>query len=168
MHGGTIEARSDGPGKGSEFIVHLPISMSPPNPEGTPVHDVAPGGRGIRILIVDDNRDAVASLGLLLTSMGYEVGTATDGLEAIEVAVAFQPQVVLLDIGLPKLNGYAVAERLGQQPRGKEMLLVAMTGWGQEQDRRRSLQAGFDHHLVKPVDPAALEKLLADRQPASA
>jgi CheY-like chemotaxis protein len=116
---------------------------------------------------VDDSRDAVASLGMLLEKMEYEVSTAHDGLEAIEAAAAFQPHIVLLDLGLPKLNGYAVAERLRQQPRGKEMLLVAMTGWGQDQDRRRSKEAGFGYHLVKPVDPAALEKLLADRQPVS-
>jgi len=110
---------------------------------------------------VDDNKDAADSLSQLLGIMGMEVRMAYDGLEAVETAAAFNPDVVLLDIGLPKLNGYEVTRRIREQPWGKDMVLVAVTGWGQEEDRRRSREAGFNAHMVKPVDPAALERLLA-------
>ena len=111
----------------------------------------------LRILIVDDNRDGADSLGMMLRIMGNDTRTAYDGQEAVDVAEAFRPDVVLLDIGLPKLNGYEACRRIREQPWGKSMVLIALTGWGQEEDRRRSHEAGFDHHLVKPVDPAALE-----------
>ena len=114
-----------------------------------------------RILVVDDNRDAADSLAMLLRMMGNEVHTAHDGLEAVGAAAAFQPDVVLLDIGLPKLNGYEAARRIREQAGGSDMVLIALTGWGQEEDRRRSKEAGFDHHLTKPVEFAALQKLLA-------
>ena len=114
-----------------------------------------------RILVVDDERISAASLGKLLRIMGHEIRTAHDGLEAVGVADEFRPDVVLLDIGLPKLNGYEVAQRIRQQPWGQGMVLIALTGWGQETDRQRSQDAGFDHHLVKPVDPSALVHLLA-------
>jgi CheY-like chemotaxis protein len=110
---------------------------------------------------VDDERLSVASWGKLLQHAGHEVRTAHDGLEAIELADEFRPDVVLLDIGLPKLDGYKVAQRLRQQPWGLGIVLIALTGWGQETDRQRTQEAGFDHHLVKPVDPSALLQLLA-------
>jgi CheY-like chemotaxis protein len=162
LHGGTVDARSDGPGRGSEFTVRLPLTAEPVV--------VAPGGdgdgalphlAGRRVLVVDDNEDAAASLGVLLAHAGAEIFTAGDGEEAISVAARVRPDIVLLDIGLPKINGYDVArvirERLGSSAR-----LIALTGWGQDSDRERSKQAGFDHHLIKPVDPEALLELVRD------
>ena len=110
--------------------------------------------------MVDDNRDSAMSLAMMLKLMGNEARTAHDGLEALDVAAAFRPDLVLLDIGMPSLNGYDTAQRLRQQPWGKNVVLVALTGWGQDVEKQRSLEAGFDFHMVKPVDPAALEKLL--------
>jgi CheY-like chemotaxis protein len=161
MHDGTIEAHSSGPGEGSEFVVRLPVFVPPPT-EPPPDSDgpKATALSGLRILVVDDNRDSADSLGMLLRIKGNDVRTAYDGLEAVEAAAAFLPEMILLDIGLPKLNGYEVARRIRQQPRGREMMIVALTGWGQDDDRRLSLEAGFDFHVVKPVDLAALEILL--------
>jgi CheY-like chemotaxis protein len=124
---------------------------------------MAPAAR--RILIVDDNADAADSLGVLLRMMGNEVYTAHDGLEAVGAAAAFQPDVALLDIGLPKLNGYEVARRIREQNGGSDMVLIALTGWGQEEDRRRSRAAGFNHHMTKPVEFGALQRLLAESNP---
>ncbi|HEV7508107.1 MAG TPA: ATP-binding protein [Thermoanaerobaculia bacterium] len=165
MHGGTVEARSEGPGKGSEFVVHLPVAVviQDPGPQGKAGHGeavVTPAAR--RILVVDDNLDAAESLGMLLGMLGHEVHTAHDGLEAIEAVAQFRPDVVLLDIGLPKLNGYEAARRIREQEGGTSLVLVALTGWGQEEDRRRSKEAGFDHHMTKPVDFADLQKVLAE------
>jgi len=161
MHGGTIEARSEGRGKGSEFVVRLPIVVEEKD---------APAYRGgerpvvltlaRRILIVDDNRDAADSLGMMLRMMGNEIHTAYDGEEAVSAAAKFKPQVALLDIGLPKLNGYEVCRRIRQQPWGEPMVLIALTGWGQEDDKRKAEDAGFDRHMVKPVDPSSLITLL--------
>ncbi len=114
-----------------------------------------------RILVVDDNKDSAASLSKMLELTGNEVRTAHDGLQAVEAARTFQPEVVLLDIGLPKLNGYDAARRIRALPGGQSMFLIALTGWGQDEDKRRSAEAGFNLHLVKPMDPAALENLLA-------
>ena len=163
MHGGSVEARSDGAGMGSEFTVRLPVAVAlashqPQPPKGEGEKTAGPVKR--RILVVDDNKDAADSLSMMLRITGMEVRTAYDGLEAVEVAAAFNPDVVLLDIGLPKLNGYEAARRIREQPWGKDMVLVAVTGWGQEEDRRRSQEAGFNGHMVKPVDPAALQQLL--------
>jgi signal transduction histidine kinase/CheY-like chemotaxis protein len=162
MHDGTVTAQSNGRGQGSEFTVRLPLA-----PEGgvmaTSVADDetrSVPGRRRRILVVDDNRDAVESLAMLLELMEYDVRTAEDGLKAIDVTREFSPDVVLLDIGLPVLNGYETARRIRELDGGGEVFLVALTGWGQDEDRRRSREAGFDHHLVKPVDPDALERLL--------
>ena len=119
----------------------------------------------LRVLIVDDNRDSAASMGMLLRIIGNDIRVAHDGLEAVETAESFRPDVVLLDIGLPKLNGYQVAERIRQQPWSHSSVLIAITGWGQETERRRSREAGFDHHLVKPVDPDALRAVLASAEP---
>jgi CheY-like chemotaxis protein len=119
---------------------------------------------GLRVLIADDNSDSAASLALMLKLKGKEVRTARDGLEAVQVAELFLPQVVLLDIGMPHLNGYDACRRIRQLPMGRNMLVVAMTGWGQEEDKRRSSEAGFDYHLVKPVDAITLEQLLEKDQ----
>jgi CheY-like chemotaxis protein len=169
LHGGRVEVHSDGPGRGSEFVVRLPVAPAAPAPGPHP-----PGADGephrapkCRILVVDDNRDGADSLTLMLQALGHEVGTAYDGEEAVTAAGAFRPEVVLLDLGMPKLNGYDTCRRLREQPWGRGMVLLALTGWGQEEDRRRTEEAGFDHHLVKPVDPAALLKLLTDLQPAA-
>ena len=160
MHGGSVEARSDGPGSGSEFVVRLPLALSPAlNKPADDANPVRPTAR-LRILVADDNLDAAESLAMLLTLEGNETRTAHDGLEALDVAAAFRPDVMLLDIGMPKLNGYDVCRRIRQQAWGKNIVVIALTGWGQEADKRRSLAAGVDAHLVKPVDLAALKKLL--------
>ncbi len=114
----------------------------------------------IRILVVDDNKDSADSLGLLMKLLGNEVRVVNDGLEAVDVANEFEPRVVLLDIGLPTLNGYEAAKKIRQQPWGNQAVLIAVTGWGESVDRQRSKKAGFDHHLVKPVDPDVLTHLL--------
>ena len=119
---------------------------------------------GCRILVVDDNKDSADSLAMLLRLKGNDIRTAYDGLEAVEVAETFHPELVLLDIGLPKLNGYDVARRIRQQPWGQDVILVALTGWGKDEDRRLSQEAGFNFHIVKPVELAALEKLLSGLQ----
>jgi CheY-like chemotaxis protein len=161
MHGGTVEARSEGPGKGSTFVVRLPVAQAAPGPPRTDV--VAPGAAAPRrrVLVVDDNRDGAATLAMVLSLSGHDARTAHDGLEAVEVAEAFRPDVIVLDIGLPKLNGYDACRRIRERPWGKGAVIVAATGWGQEDDVRRSKEAGFDHHLIKPVDLPALAELLA-------
>jgi len=164
MHGGTVEATSAGHGQGSEFNIRLPAlpaSSLEPSAAATPVkaQPVAAGRR--RILVVDDNTDSAESLALLLGFWGHEVLIAHDGLSGIEKAQTFCPEIVLLDIGLPKLDGYSVAQRLRQQASLAKTVLIAMTGYGQEEDRRRTREAGFHHHLVKPVDVEELERLLA-------
>jgi CheY-like chemotaxis protein/two-component sensor histidine kinase len=162
MHGGSIEARSEGLGKGSEFVVRLPAVIEsspgtrPANGDGA---QPIPTSRQ-RILVVDDNRDAAETLAELLELAGNDLRTAHDGLEAVEVAGAFRPDVVLLDIGLPKLSGYEVAQKIREQPWGQDMVLVALTGWGEEEDRRRAREAGFDEHVIKPVEPDSLLRLL--------
>jgi len=159
MHGGTIEAHSGGLAKGSEFVVRLPMSTEPP-----PIPSLEPSaGTHLpqRVLVVDDNPDAANSMAMLLELSGHDVHIAQDGLEAVDAAAKLQPDVVLLDIGLPKLNGYEAGRRIRRQLRDKRLVLVALTGWGQEEDKRRSKEAGFDFHLVKPVSVSALEKLLS-------
>jgi DNA-binding response OmpR family regulator len=121
-----------------------------------------------RILVVDDNQDSAESLTILLSLAGNETQTAFDGLEAMESAATFKPELILLDIGLPKLNGYEVARKIREQPWGKKMVLIALTGWGQEEDRCRSREAGFDHHLTKPIDLGSLKKLLTSLSMAKA
>jgi PAS domain S-box-containing protein len=164
MHGGRVTAHSAGPGRGSEFVVRLPLAgHAPPDagssPEGPPPALARPPSR--RVLVVDDNVDAAESLALLLRAVGHEVRTAHDGLEALREAEAHRPEVVLLDIGLPRLDGYEVARRLRQQEGLRGALVVALTGYGQEEDRRRAAAAGFDVHLVKPADPATVQQLVA-------
>jgi PAS domain S-box-containing protein len=161
MHGGTVGAHSDGPGRGSEFVVRLPVLSEASEPLRREEVGNRPPAIGRRILIVDDSEDGAESLAMLLALGGHETHKAYDGLEALEAAERVRPDAVLLDIGLPRLNGYEVCRRLRQEPWGKDMLLVALTGWGQEEDRIRSREAGFDAHMVKPVDHDALLKLLA-------
>jgi PAS domain S-box-containing protein len=163
LHGGTVEARSDGLGRGSEFHVRLPLADPTPQaftPHGSEQESPAPSPVA-RILVVDDNRDSADSLGMLLQLLGHDIRAAYDGVEAVQAAAAFRPDMMLLDIGLPKMSGYEVARRIRQHDWGKRVRLIAMTGWGQEEDKRRAFEAGFDHHLTKPVHPLALQKLLS-------
>jgi PAS domain S-box-containing protein len=160
LHKGTVTAHSEGPGRGSEFVVRLPRAEPPaerPLPQAKPAATSLPR---LRILVVDDNRDAVESLTLLLKLTGQTVTSAHDGHQALTEFAAFDPDVVVLDIGLPVLNGYDVARQIRATSK-RHVLLVALTGWGQDDDRRRTVEAGFDHHLVKPVDFEALKSLLS-------
>jgi PAS domain S-box-containing protein len=163
MHGGTVQARSAGPGQGSEFVVWLPVQDA--EVPALPASHPPVTGQSVpklRILVVDDNRDSAASLAMLLRLSEHEVDTAHDGAQALEAIERDAPDVVLLDIGMPLLNGYEVCRRVRERPGTKQPLLVALTGWGQEDDRRRSREAGFDHHLVKPVRYDALVELLSN------
>jgi PAS domain S-box-containing protein len=161
MHGGRIEARSDGPGLGSEFVVRLPVAVEACRPEGRGLETGDVARSSLRVLIVDDNRDSADSLSIMLKMMGNTTRTAYDGQEAVSVAGEFRPDVILLDLGLPRMSGYEACRRIREQPGGEAVVMVAQTGWGQEEDRQRTHDAGFDHHMVKPVDPQALMRLLA-------
>jgi PAS domain S-box-containing protein len=162
MHGGSVEAHSAGNGQGSEFVVRLPVVVgSLSDADGGNDQQIS-ATRKRRVLVVDDNEQAGKVLGMLLKALGNEVRTACDGLAAIDVAAEFRPDVILMDIGMPKLNGFETARRIREQPWGQKIVLAALTGWGQDEDRRRSKEAGFDYHFVKPVEPATLKKLLAE------
>ena len=161
MHGGTVAAESTGLGTGSTFVLRLPAVLDSshcpqPQAEG-PAHMSPPS---LRILVVDDNRDAADSLAMLLRATGNDIRTAYDGLDAVQVASEFRPEVVLLDIGLPKIDGHEVAQRIRKEPWGRQMCLIAVTGWSDETDRARSRASGFNHHLVKPLDTGHLAQLL--------
>lgn len=166
MHGGTVEAKSAGKGQGSEFVVRLPIIVEAPIlPPPVPNDSELPTTTGYRILVVDDNYDSATSLAMLLKLTGNEMHVAYDGLEAVEAAATFKPDVILLDIGLPKLNGYEACRRIRELPSGKKIVIVALTDWGQEEDQEKSRHAGFDSHIVKPVELAVLTRLLAELLP---
>jgi CheY-like chemotaxis protein len=168
MHDGAVEVHSAGIGQGSEFIVRLPIMLESPTPSQLePIVGEPKSATGRRILVVDDNRDSATSLALLLKLMGNQTETAYDGLQAVEAAEKFRPEIILLDIGLPKLNGYEAARKIRDQPWSKDVVLVALTGWGQDEDRQRSKEAGFSVHLVKPVELSALKNLLARSEPVA-
>jgi PAS domain S-box-containing protein len=162
MHGGTVGARSDGPGRGSEFTVRLPaVRLRSGRPEAhRPSRDGTPSGPGRRILVVDDNRDSAESMGAMLRLFGNEVALAHDGEEAVERAEAFRPEVILMDVGMPRLNGYEATRRIRAEPWGKGIAIIALTGWGQDADRVRSQEAGCDGHLVKPVSLPDLQNVL--------
>lgn len=164
LHGGSVEARSDGPGSGSEFIVRIPaiIATASLAVDAKKTDSNARSGVRRRVLVVDDNRDSAESLAIFLELGGHEVRTASDGIEALDLAENFRPDVLLLDLGMPKLNGYEVCRRIRQQDWGKRVLIIAQTGWGQEDDKRRTREAGFDEHLVKPVDPVQVATLVAE------
>lgn len=159
LHGGRIEVSSAGLGKGSDFCVRLPVCRSGPR-EAT-AQPIELANRGLRILVADDNEDMVESSALLLESMGHEVDKAFDGASALVRAEHWRPDIVLLDIGLPDIRGDEVARRIRQQPWGRRLFLVALTGWGQDEDKLRTRESGFDAHLVKPVPPGELERVLA-------
>jgi CheY-like chemotaxis protein len=163
LHGGAIEAHSAGPGLGSEFVVRLPLLQHPALASGMAPARAVTRITGQRILVVDDNVDAAETLSALLRCLGAEVLTVHDGRAALECVRAHKPSAAVLDIGMPGMDGYEVARRTRAEPDGAELLLIALTGWGNEEDRRRSREAGIDHHLVKPVDLDVLENLLAAR-----
>jgi CheY-like chemotaxis protein len=174
MHGGTIRAFSEGLGRGSEFVVRLPLSTSRTSPHATredeePIPALPPR----RVLVVDDNRDAAESMGMLLKLLGVDAHVVHNGPDALAAVGFYKPTVVLLDIGMPGMDGKEVARRIRQRPDAKDITLIALTGWGQEEDRRRTMAAGFDFHLIKPADINALRALLMsieggrqDRRPA--
>lgn len=162
LHGGTIEARSEGPGHGSEFVVRLPVKHEHARLEAMPPASAESQNGRCRVVVVDDNRDAAESLVMLLELEGHEVRMASDGQAGLQLARDFDAQAVLLDIGLPDIDGYEVARRIRQQPWGKKLLLIAVSGWGQDRDRQAALDAGFDRHLTKPVDLGELTALLGD------
>jgi CheY-like chemotaxis protein len=159
LHNGTIEARSAGLGRGSEFVVALPLSASNdlPRPEEARARPVA---RTRRVLVVDDNVDAAESLEIMLSLEGHAVEVAHRGTDALGVVARFQPHVVLLDVGMPEMDGYEVARRIRALPYGGRIALYALTGWAQEEDKRRALEAGFNEHLTKPIDRATLLQLI--------
>jgi PAS domain S-box-containing protein len=167
LHGGRVEARSAGPGTGSELIVRLPVGTPPAE-----ISDMQAGeqnfapGAGLKILIVDDNRDAADSCAALLELSGHRVQTAYTGRRALELAETFRPHAILLDIGLPDLDGYQLAATIRAAPWGRVVVLIAVTGWGQEEDRRRAFEAGCDHHLTKPIEAQTVEALLQALDPA--
>lgn len=158
LHGGTIAAFSDGLGKGSEFQIRLPLVRSSPVTEPARVDEgaPAPGAQTCRVLVADDLRDATDSLATLLRSLGHAVAVAYDGEQALSVAETFRPDVAILDLGMPGLDGYEACRRIRASAWGAGITLIAQSGWGQAPDRQRARQAGFDQHAVKPIDVAAL------------
>jgi CheY-like chemotaxis protein/anti-sigma regulatory factor (Ser/Thr protein kinase) len=168
LHGGRIEAASEGAGRGSTFTVHLATAPDVPDAAPAGVHEdaepaVQPGGR--RILVADDNADAAESLALVLQLMGNDVRVAYDGDEAVDAAEVFRPDLILLDIGMPGLTGYEAARVIRQRPWGRDVVMVALTGWGQDEDKREAHEAGFDHHFTKPVDPGRLQQFVRTFRP---
>jgi signal transduction histidine kinase/CheY-like chemotaxis protein len=159
LHGGHLEAKSAGLGQGSEFMVSLPSSLLVEKPERTPAsRHLSPNQPPRRILIADDNRDGAETLGLYMEMRGHEVHVAYTGTEALALAAAVKPEVGVIDIGMPDMNGYEVAERIRHEAWGEQVTLIALTGWGQDGDKCRARAAGFDYHCTKPVDPADLER----------
>lgn len=169
MHGGTVEARSEGPGRGSEFVVRLPVIDAPHSDHGAnlprPAHLSHAAPR--KVLVVDDNVDAARSLEIMLKSMGHTTRTVHDGQEAVQATEEFRPDLILMDLGMPKLNGFDATRLIRKQRSNKDVTIIAVTGWGQEEDRRRSKEAGCDDHVVKPIEFSALSKLLDQAQQTS-
>jgi CheY-like chemotaxis protein len=162
MHGGSVRAESAGPGLGSRFTVRLPALLTGDDDAKQSIAAAAGDAPQRRILIADDNRDAVESLATMLRLSGNEVHTACDGVEAVQLAEQLMPDVVLMDIGMPRLNGREATKRIRDHEWGKRMVVIALTGWGQEADRRLSREAGCDDHLVKPVDFSELNRLMGE------
>ena len=168
MHGGTVTAHSDGAGLGAEFIVRLPLVASHAIRLEPPSENPLPVVAARRILVADDNHDSAEVLATLLNLHGHDVRVAHDGIEALAVAETFLPDIVLLDLGMPKMDGYETARQTRSRPWGKNVMLIALTGWGQQQDRQRTAEVGFDHHLVKPVTDSDLFHLLATAKASEA
>jgi CheY-like chemotaxis protein len=163
MHGGSIDVRSDGIGKGATFTVRLPVpwlAIPEPSTELKEAASTQRNGSKRRILFADDNRDVVESFHMMLQVLGHEVETALDGMEALRKADDFRPQVVVLDVGMPRLDGYETAKRIRQRAWARDVVLIAVTGWGNEKDKLRAAEAGFDVHLVKPVDATTILDVL--------
>jgi CheY-like chemotaxis protein len=162
LHGGKMRVSSAGLGQGSEFMIYLPCTLivRAQMPASVDSEDGSIPPMARRVLVADDNQDSATTLGLLLEGFGHEVHLAHSGKETLALAKQVRPDIGIFDIGMPDLSGYTVAERIRHEAWGTEMTLIAVTGWGQESDRRRALAAGFDHHLTKPVDPDQLEALL--------
>jgi CheY-like chemotaxis protein/anti-sigma regulatory factor (Ser/Thr protein kinase) len=169
LHQGDIEVRSEGAGMGSEFVVTLPAvgATAAPAPTEVPSTKAKPDSSQ-RVLVVDDNRDAAESLGMLLEMEHCKVSVAFDGLQALEALDTFKPDIALLDIGMPGMDGYELARRIRATTRGRNLLLIALTGWSQSDDKKRAADAGFDEHLTKPVDPDVLARVLIRRRSAAA
>jgi PAS domain S-box-containing protein len=165
LHGGSIEARSEGIGRGSEFIVRIPVRTPLESPDIEATADVPVPGAGLKILVVDDSRDAADTCAILLELSGHHVQTAYTGQRALELAETFRPHVLLLDIGIPDLDGYQLAKKVRAAPWGRATVLIAVTGWGQEEDRRRAFEAGFNHHLTKPIAAETVESLIQSLGP---
>jgi CheY-like chemotaxis protein len=166
MHGGRVEARSDGVGRGSEFVVRLPLgaSSAAEAPAKAAAISAATQATARRVLVVDDNRDVADSFVVLLETLGLKVRVAYGGRAALEIAPAFKPEMVFLDLSMPEMDGYETARRLRQLPDGRGVQLFALTGWGQEEARLRAQEVGFDKHLTKPVEFGVLEGILAGRR----
>jgi PAS domain S-box-containing protein len=164
LHEGRLEVRSAGPGQGSEFIVTLPVNAASAKPALEAVSNAAVAAPHQRVLVVDDNRDAAESLAMILSISGSQVDVALSGAQALEKVRSFAPDIVLMDIGMPGMDGYEVAKRLREDKATRDLVLVALTGWGQAEDRERAMKVGFDEHLTKPVDPAALDLVLTLRR----
>jgi CheY-like chemotaxis protein len=165
LHGGTVTAASDGPGRGSTLTVRIPSMAAPTAAAGS---GAAQPIAARRVVVIEDNDDAREMLAMLLRLQGHEVHVASSGGDGVRCAAAVLPDAVLVDIGLPDVDGYTVAQRLRQLPIGEKMLLVAISGYGQREDRRHSKEAGFDVHLVKPVDPDRLHRLIGEHSPRTA
>jgi PAS domain S-box-containing protein len=165
MHGGTVDVKSEGKDLGTEFVVRLPLCLDDaPTGKSAPSRVASTVLTRQRVLVVDDNRDAASSMGLLLKFLGAEVEVANSGPAALSAVASYRPAVVLLDLGMPDMDGYEVARRIRERPEFDDVTLIALTGWGQDEDRRRAHEAGFDHHLVKPADISSLQELLESRQ----
>jgi len=165
MHGGTISAHSEGPGRGSEFVVRLPVSDMPPLADVEPDVGTVDAAVHRRVVVIDDNHDAADTLGQLIEVLGGQARIAYDGRSGIDAVREFHPDTVLLDVGMPEMDGYETCRRLRAEARERELLIIALTGWGQEQDKLRATRAGFDAHLTKPADPAALRQWLSEPPP---
>lgn len=160
-HGGTVQASSPGPGLGSEFVVRLPLTESESGGDRHALESAEQGSqRRLRILIADDNEDASATLVMILAQAGHETLTARDGVEALEIGDRLHPDLVVLDIGMPRMDGYTTAQHMRERDWGRSVRIVALTGWGQVEDKRRAFEAGIDEHLTKPIDPAKILELL--------
>jgi two-component system, sensor histidine kinase len=161
LHGGSVAATSEGPGLGSEFTVRIPALIEEGGRDGVAPAPPPPNDRRRRVLIVEDSADARESLRLLLEMAGHEVDTSEDAVDTLEKVKVFQPDVALIDIGLPGMDGYRLAQALRERPHARPLRLIALTGYGQAEDRRKALDAGFDLHLTKPVDPDHLRDVIA-------
>lgn len=162
LHGGAVHASSEEPGKGSEFVIALSgVVVAPASATASPAHPAIHSGKIHRILVADDNKDAGESLAVLLEMAGHETRVVDGGKAALSAAAQFAPDMAFLDIGMPDMDGYAVARALRASDSGRDIALVAVTGWGQAEDKRRSMEAGFDAHLTKPVEPGKLDALLS-------